>query len=136
MKAIGALLVLALVAGDPALAATRKKKRRPVRRSPAAAAPARATPPPPSVRQGVELWRAGKWDAAVTMWQPFAEKGDPDAMFNLGQAYKLGRGVTLDKTIARDWYRRAAVKGHLPAQANLGILMFQATEKDEAVRWL
>ena len=137
LKAIGALLVLALVAGDPALAAPRKKKGKKGRVSrPVAAAPARATPPPPSVRQGVELWRASKWDAAVSMWQPFAENGDADAMFNLGQAYKLGRGVALDKAIASDWYRRAAVKGHLPAQANLGILQFQATEKAEAVRWL
>lgn len=131
------LLVLALIAGDPALAARKKKKAKKGRATrPAAAAPARATPPPPSVRQGVELWRAGKWDDAVSMWQPFAENGDADAMFNLGQAYKLGRGVALDKGIARDWYRRAAVKGHLPAQANLGILLFQATEKPEAVRWL
>ncbi|OYQ28295.1 hypothetical protein CHU93_09285 [Sandarakinorhabdus cyanobacteriorum] len=137
VRAIGMLLVLALVAGDPALAARKKKKGKKSRASrPAAAAPARATPPPPSVRQGVELWRAGKWDEAVSMWQPFAENGDPDAMFNMGQAYKLGRGVTMDKAIARDWYRRAAVKGHLPAQANLGILLFQATEKAEAVRWL
>jgi TPR repeat protein len=131
------LLVLALIAGDPALAARKKKKGKKGRATrPAAAAPARATPPPPSVRQGVELWRAGKWDDAVSMWQPFAENGDADAMFNLGQAYKLGRGVSLDKSIARDWYRRAAVKGHLPAQANLGILLFQAAEKPEAVRWL
>ncbi len=131
------LLVLALVAGDPALAARKKKKGKKGRATrPAAAAPARATPPPPSVRQGVELWRAGKWDDAVSMWQNFAENGDADAMFNMGQAYKLGRGVALDKTVARDWYRRAAVKGHLPAQANLGILLFQATEKAEAVRWL
>ena len=136
LKAIGALLVLALVAGDPALAARKKKGKKGRSSRPVAAAPARATPPPPSVRQGVELWRAGKWDAAVTMWQPFAENGDPDAMFNMGQAYKLGRGVALDKAIASDWYRRAAVKGHLPAQANLGILQFQATEKAEAVRWL
>jgi uncharacterized protein len=136
LKAIGALLVLALVAGDPALAAPRKKKRNRRASRPAASAPARAEPPPPSVRQGVELWRASKWDNAVTMWLPFAEKGDPDAMFNMGQAYKLGRGVVLDKVIARDWYRRAAVKAHLPAQANLGILLFQAAEKDEAVRWL
>ena len=136
LKAIGALLVLALVAGDPALAARKKKGKKGRASRPAAAAPARATPPPPSVRQGVELWRASKWDAAVSMWQPFAENGDADAMFNMGQAYKLGRGVALDKTIASDWYRRAAVKGHLPAQANLGILLFQATEKAEAVRWL
>ncbi|MBU6166931.1 MAG: SPOR domain-containing protein [Alphaproteobacteria bacterium] len=131
------LLVLALIAGDPALAARKKKKGKRGRAArPAAAAPARATPPPPSVRQGVELWRAGKWDAAVSMWQNFAENGDADAMFNMGQAYKLGRGVAMDKALARDWYRRAAVKNHLPAQANLGILLFQATEKPEAVRWL
>jgi uncharacterized protein len=137
VRAIGVLLVLALIAGDPALAAPKKKRKKGrATRPAAAAAPARATPPPPSVRQGVELWRAGKWDDAVSMWQPFAENGDADAMFNLGQAYKLGRGVALDKSIARDWYRRAAVKGHLPAQANLGILMFQATEKPEALRWL
>lgn len=136
LKAIGALMVLALVAGDPALAAPRKKKKGRAVRRPAAAAPVRAEPPPPSVRQGVELWRAGKWDDAVKMWQPFAEKGDADAMFNMGQAYKLGRGVALDKAIARDWYRRAAVKAHLPAQANLGILLFQAGEKPESVRWL
>ena len=136
LKAIGALLVLALVAGDPALAARKKKGKKGRASRPVAAAPARATPPPPSVRQGVELWRASKWDAAVSMWQPFAENGDADAMFNMGQAYKLGRGVALDKAIAQDWYRRAAVKGHLPAQANLGILQFQATEKAEAVRWL
>lgn len=137
VKAIGALLVLALMAGDPALAAPRKKKGKRVRASrPVAAAPVRATPPPPSVRQGVELWRASKWDQAVAMWQPFAENGDADAIFNMGQAYKLGRGVALDKATASDWYRRAAVKGHLPAQANLGILLFQATQKAEAVRWL
>jgi hypothetical protein len=136
LKAIGALLVLALVAGDPALAARKKKGKKGRASRPVAAAPARATPPPPSVRQGVELWRASKWDAAVSMWQPFAQDGDADAMFNMGQAYKLGRGVALDKAIASDWYNRAAVKGHLPAQANLGILLFQATEKAEAVRWL
>ncbi|WP_156257262.1 tetratricopeptide repeat protein, partial [Sandarakinorhabdus oryzae] len=120
----------------PALAARKKKGKRGRTSRPVAAAPVRATPPPPSVRQGVELWRAGKWDDAVSMWQPFAENGDADAMFNMGQAYKLGRGVAMDKAIARDWYRRAAVKGHLPAQANLGILQFQAAEKAEAVRWL
>ena len=91
---------------------------------------------PPSVRAGVDLWRAGDYPAAVTIWQPFAATGDADAMFNLGQAYKLGRAVPVDKALARDWYRKAALKNHLPAQANLGILLFQAGEKPEAARWL
>ena len=119
------LLLAGLVLATPVLGAPRPK--------PAPAAPA---PPPPSVRAGVDLWRAGDWAGAVANWQPFAAAGDADAMFNMGQAYKLGRSVPLDKAIARDWYRKAATKGHLPAQANLGILLFQAGEKAEAAQWL
>jgi TPR repeat protein len=63
---------------------------------------------------------------------PFAAKGDPDALFNMGQAYKLGRGVPLDKAKAEDFYRRAADKGHAPAQSNLGILLAQRGEKVQA----
>lgn len=117
------LLMASLVLAVPALAA----KPAPV------AAPA---PPPLSVRAGVDLWRNGDWAGAVANWQPFAVAGDADAMFNMGQAYKLGRAVPVDKAIARDWYRKAATKGHLPAQANLGILLFQAGEKAEAAQWL
>ncbi len=120
------LTVLMLLAAAPALAARPK----PV---PAPAAPA---PVVPSVKQGVELWRAGDYAAAVAMWQPYANGGDADAMFNIGQAHKLGRSVPRDSMVARDWYRKAALKGHLPAQANLGILLFQAGEKPEAARWL
>ncbi len=108
---------------------------------------ARHTPPPvaptpvaapvaPTIRTGVEKWRAGDYAAAVAIWTPFANAGEPDALFNLGQAYKLGRGVTADAATARDYYRKAALKGHLPAQANLGIALFQAGEKPEAIKWL
>ncbi len=91
---------------------------------------------PATVRAGVDHWRAGEDAAAVAAWQPFAAQGDADALFNMGQAYKLGRGVPKDAGLARDYYRKAAAKGHLPAQANLGIALFQAGDKAEAVRWL
>lgn len=90
----------------------------------------------PTIKAGVEKWRAGDYVGAVAIWQPFAAAGDADALFNLGQAYKLGRGVDADSAAARDYYRKAAVKGHLPAQANLGIALFQAGEKPEAIKWL
>ncbi len=89
-----------------------------------------------TVKSGVEKWTAGDSAGAVAIWQPFAAQGDADAAFNMGQAYKLGRGVAKDPVKARDYYRQAATKGHLPAQANLGILLFQAGEKPEAMRWL
>jgi TPR repeat protein len=70
------------------------------------------------------------------MWRPFAENGNLDAMFNIGQAHKLGRGLPKSDAQASDWYRKAAERGHRPAQANLGILLFQAGQKADALRWL
>jgi cell division septation protein DedD len=105
-------------------------------RHPPAPVPEAAPAVAPTIKAGVEKWRAGDYAAAVAIWQPFAAAGDADALFNLGQAYKLGRGVEADAAIARDYYRKAAVKGHLPAQANLGIALFQAGEKPEAIKWL
>jgi len=84
------------------------------------------------VKEGVVKWQASDYKGAVTEWMPFAAKGDPDALFNMGQAYKLGRGVPLDKAKAEDFYRRAADKGHAPAQSNLGILLAQRGEKAQA----
>ncbi|WP_439534075.1 SPOR domain-containing protein [Polymorphobacter sp.] len=101
----------------------------------APAAPAAAVLTP-SISNGVRLWQRGEWAAAVRMWQPFADGGNPDAMYNIGQARKLGRGLPRDEVQARAWFRRAAERGHRPAQANLGILLFQLGEKPEALRWL
>ena len=131
LKPGGGLSVIAsMLIGSTLVAA------RPAKVAPApAAAPAPLTPAQ-TIRAGVEKWRAGAWPEAVALWTPFAAAGDPDAMFNMGQAYKLGRGVSADPATARDYYRKAAAKGHLPAQANLGISLFQTGEKPEAVRWL
>ena len=63
--------------------------------------------------------------AAVAIWRPLAEKGDADAAFNLGQAYRLGKGVPLDLAQAQTWLERAARKGHVDAQTTLGLLLFQ-----------
>jgi len=75
-----------------------------------AAAPAHA-----DVKDGVDAWQAGNYAAAVAQWRPLALAGDADAQFNLGQAYKLGRGVPADLVQAEAWYRRAAKQGHLQA---------------------
>jgi cell division septation protein DedD len=92
------------------------------------AAPARAT-----VDAGVAKWRAGDWDGAVAEWVTPAARGDADALFNMGQAYRLGRGVPLDPKAAVDYYRRAADKGHVAATANLGITLWQQGRKTEAL---
>ncbi len=88
------------------------------------------------VKDGVEAWGRGDYETAVAQWTGPAAKGDADALFNLGQAYKLGRGVSKDLARAEDFYARAAKKGHIRAADNYGILLFQSGRQSEAMPWL
>jgi uncharacterized protein len=92
--------------------------------------------PAQSVKAGIEAWQRADYAAAVAIWRPLAEKGDPDAAFNLGQAYRLGRGVPTNLAAAKTWFERAAEKGHVDAQTTLGLLLFQNGDQAEGLRWL
>jgi hypothetical protein len=89
-----------------------------------------------SVRAGIEAWQRGDYPDAVAIWKPLAAAGDADAAFNLGQAYRLGRGVALDLATAQSWLERAARKGHVDAQTTLGLLLFENGERGGGLRWL
>jgi cell division septation protein DedD len=89
-----------------------------------------------SVRAGIEAWQKGDTAEAVSIWRPLAEAGDADAAFNLGQAYRLGKGVVIDLAQAQNWLERAARKGHVDAQTTLGLLLFQNGNRVGAMRWL
>jgi len=89
-----------------------------------------------SVRAGTEAWAKADYDAAVAIWRPLAEKGDADAQFNLGQAYRWGRGVPLNLAAAQAWYERAAQKGQLDSQVILGLMLFQNGDHTGGLRWL
>jgi cell division septation protein DedD len=95
-----------------------------------------AAPAHADVKDGVDAWQAGNYQAAVAEWRPLALAGDADAQFNLGQAYKLGRGVPTDLTQAEAWYRRAAKQGHLQAEDNLGLVLFTANRRQEAMPFI
>jgi tetratricopeptide (TPR) repeat protein len=96
------------------------------------AAPASAQ----NVKAGIEAWAVGQPEQAVAIWRPLAAKGQADAAFNLGQAYKLGRGVPADLAEAQRYYEQAARAGHLEAQTSLGLLLFQNGNRAGALRWL
>ncbi len=87
-------------------------------------------------KAGVDAWNRGDYITAVTEWRRAAIAGDADAQFNLGQAYKLGRGVPVDLVMAESWYRKAAIQGHPQAIDNYGLALFQEGKKGEAVPWL
>jgi len=88
------------------------------------------------VKAGVDAWSRGDYAAAVHEWQGPADAGDPDAMFNLGQAYRLGRGVPRDPAKAEQLYARAAAKGHLGAADTYGLMLFQDGRREAALPYL
>ena len=112
--------------------------RRPILMAAAAAALAivAAGPASADVKAGVEAWQTGNYDGAVREWRPLADRGDADAQFNMGQAYKLGRGVPTDLRLAQSWYEKAAQQGHEQAQANLGLILFQNGDRAGAMPWI
>ena len=89
-----------------------------------------------SVAAGADAWAKGDYDGAVDNWRPLAEKGDADAQFNLGQAYRWGRGVPSNLAAAQTWYERAAGQGQMDAQVILGLMLFQNGDHAAGLRWL
>jgi len=89
-----------------------------------------------SVKAGIEAWQHADYATAVAIWRPLAESGDADAAFNLGQAYRLGRGVSLNLAAAQSWFLRAAQTGHVDAQTTLGLLLFQNGDQAQGLKWL
>src|SRR5439155_14659061 len=92
--------------------------------------------PAQSVKAGIDAWQNANYSAAIGIWRPLAEAGDADAQFNLGQAYRLGRGVPLDLSVAKIWFERAARSGHVDAQTTLGLLVFQNGDRAAGLKWL
>ena len=72
-----------------------------------------AAPVLADVKTGVDAWSEGDFTRAVAEWEAPAAAGDADALFNLAQAYRLGRGVAADTARARELYEEAARRGHL-----------------------
>jgi TPR repeat protein len=89
-----------------------------------------------SVKAGIEAWQHANYASAVSIWRPLADRGDADAQFNLGQAYRLGRGVPLNLGTAKGWFERAAAHGHVDAQTTLGLLLFENGEQSQGLKWL
>ncbi|HZV08287.1 MAG TPA: hypothetical protein VFF94_00960, partial [Novosphingobium sp.] len=104
-----------------------------------AGAPARAdvnTDVNAGVNAGAEAWSRGDFAAAVHAWQGPAETGDAVAQYNLGQAYKFGKGVPQDLTRAEMLFAKAAAQGHAGAADQYGLLLFQRGQHAQAMPYI
>ena len=98
----------------------------------AAALPAAAQ----SVRSGIEAWQKGDTAGAVAIWRPLAEKGDADAAFNLGQAYRLGKGVPLDLAQAQIGWSGQRARAMSMRNRRLACCCSRMATGSAAMRWL
>lgn len=74
------------------------------------------------LEEGFQAYERGDYKAAVDAWLPLAEQGDVTAQFNLGQMYRLGKGVDRNDLEAVKWYKLAAQQGSPHAQHNLRLM--------------
>ena len=71
---------------------------------------------------------------ANELWLKAAELGCSMAYYNLGQAYRLGRGVEMDMNKAKHYWEIAAMNGHIKARHNLGCTEGEAGNHRRAFR--
>eukprot|EP00933_Yihiella_yeosuensis_P070639 TRINITY_DN7877_c4_g1_i1.p1 TRINITY_DN7877_c4_g1~~TRINITY_DN7877_c4_g1_i1.p1 ORF type:complete len:462 (-),score=81.35 TRINITY_DN7877_c4_g1_i1:79-1464(-) len=79
-------------------------------------------------------------NATMPWYGPLAEQGNADAQFNLGQLHRRGAGgVSLNKTLAYEWTKKAALQGHALAQNSLGAMLAQGEgikkNSKSAMKW-
>jgi hypothetical protein len=81
---------------------------------------------PPAVAadlgKGLAAVKKGDYATALQEWLPLARDGNPSAQYNVGQLYRLGRGVEKDYTKASQWYEKAALQWHSAARYNLAVI--------------
>lgn len=87
-------------------------------------------------KAGIDAWNAGDFVSAVNQWQEPAARGEAEAQFRLGQAYRLGKGADQDLTKAEEMFAKAASQGHKEAADNYGLLLFHRGEKKQALPYL
>lgn len=78
-----------------------------------------------------EFGETKDFERAFPLLLQAAEKGYIDAQNMVGVMFSEGLGVERDENVAMQWYRKAAVEGHVKAQSNLGRLLGPTNRRPE-----
>lgn len=84
-------------------------------------------------------FKMAHYQTAKLMWENIDEKGKPEAYFNLGILYELGKGVDVDLKKASNYYRQAAELGSFSGAYQMGLMHLTAPQyvsKEESIHWL
>jgi TPR repeat protein len=76
----------------------------------------------PTLEDAGKAYQSGDFQKAATIFEPAAEKGDPEAQVNIAFMYYCGMHFPKDQKKAAQWYLKAAKQNHANAQFSLGTL--------------
>ncbi len=76
------------------------------------------------LNKGYKAYKKGDYSMAFFWYQRSAAQGNPSAQYNLGNMYRLGKGVAQDFNQAFYWCKKSAEQGKAIAQYNLGLMYF------------
>lgn len=109
---------------------------------PAAACGVDKIDPATAMLDAGEAYADGDYLTATRIWQDLI-KGDPSkasgatvyAIYNLAQAFELGKGVQQNMQLAREYYNYAAERGLDHAQVRVGLLAQTDGKYEAALGW-
>jgi TPR repeat protein len=70
----------------------------------------------------MRAYRARDYPTALRLWREEAQKGDAQAMVNIGEMHAYAIGVPEDYAEAVRWFRRAAETGDMVGQFSLAFM--------------
>lgn len=73
-------------------------------------------------QQALQTQLKVKKEGDIAKLQRLAEQGDLQSQFNLAERYREGIEINIDCDKAIYWYNKAANKGDIAAQSNLGVM--------------
>jgi hypothetical protein len=87
--------------------------------------------------KGLTAFNAGLYDEAASEWNWRAQRGDPNAQYDLGLLWLNGLGSTpRNREQAAAWFSKAARQGQVQAMVELAKIQLNINQPDAALSWL
>lgn len=92
-----------------------------------------------SFDEGKQAFLDKDYEKALSILQPLAVQGNPEAQVTLGLMYEMGHGVDKNLDTALEWYQSAADQGLPNVQHDLGVKYFNGEgvnqDYSKAIEW-
>lgn len=74
------------------------------------------------IEDAMHAMRDGDFAEAYCMLRPLAASGDAEAQYNIGWMYLNGYGLSINDSLALEWWQRASDQGYTDASFSLAVL--------------